>query len=146
MLSKNPEARPTMDEVYCALINKEYNPDTATDSPDLDIPSELLKLNTVWKLLPENLNDYTEESVKALTKVCEDARKQIYNCAVTMYDALRNLEKRKPDLKADYSKIKLIMSKIPKNLNVYTTESVENLKKIPLCSRNQRTSFEIPSQ
>ena len=95
-------------------------------------PADYSKVNAALNTIPEDLSDYTAESVGKV-KAAEKAvvrnlditkQKEVDKMAADIEAAVKGL-KLKP---ADYSKVDAALAKIPGNLDVYTEESVSVLK------------------
>lgn len=101
---------------------------------ELNILADYTKVNEAKSKVPNDLNIYTDESVKALKDVLalvEDGKNLTEQEIVDGY--AMNIENAIKKLKykdADYTKVNEARAKVPSDLNVYTDESIKSLKDI----------------
>lgn len=89
------------------------------------------KVDAALSVIPSDLSIYTEESVAKLNEAKEavvrdlDITKQaeVDKMAEAIQKAIKDLQLKK----ADYSKVDAALSAIPRNLSIYTAESLANL-------------------
>ncbi len=136
MLCPNPEARPDMETVFEAIKERKYISKIQGGSEKKKNKVDLSPIKAAYKRIPENLSDYTDESVRVLNENIVLIKKS-FNRITTDEIAKRIAEKlnatidslEKKQAKISLEKIdKAIEAIRAKDLSKYTRESVDSLK------------------
>ena len=97
------------------------------------LPADYRKVDAAIAQIPADLSIYTEKSVKALNDARnavdrsknKSEQKVVDRYALDLLSAIKALKERP----ADYTKVDEALSSVPKDLSVYTAETVKALKK-----------------
>lgn len=136
MLCPNPELRPNMETVFEAIKERNYISHIQGKPEKKKNKVDLSPIKAAYKRIPENLNDYTDESVGELNEYIALIRGN-FNRITTNEIAKRIAEKlnvaidslEKKPTQISLEKIdKAMEAIIAKDLSKYTQESVDNLK------------------